>query len=128
MQRTRDQLRYEVKAYVLDTPAELLKNRIRRRAELMLNAGWIAEAQRALAAGLLTTPTAHQALGYRLIAEYLSGKFDRAALLEKIATATWQLARRQRTWFSHQHPEARMLAMPTEAEKLLAELVHFYRS
>ena len=60
-------------------------------------------------AGLLETPTAHQALGYRLIAEHLAGRFGFEELHARISTATWQLARRQRTWFRHQHPEAEPL-------------------
>ena len=30
--------------------------------------------------------------------------FDKETLLDKISTATWQYARRQRTWFRHQSP------------------------
>ena len=102
-------LRYEVEAWRLDPPTEVLKAKIARRAHLMLANGWIDEAKRALDAGLLDTPTAHQALGYRLIAEHLEGAFDRDELEKRIVTATWQFARRQRTWFRHQHPEARVL-------------------
>ena len=102
-------LRYDVEAWRLDPPTEVLKAKIARRAYLMLENGWIDEAKRALDAGLLSTPTAHQALGYRLIAEHLQGAFDRDELEKRIVTATWQFARRQRTWFRHQHPEARVL-------------------
>ena len=102
-------LRYEVEAWRLDPPAEILKDKIARRAHLMLENGWIDEAKRALDDGLLSTPTAHQALGYRLIAEHLRGDFDRKELEKRIVTATWQFARRQRTWFRHQHPEARAI-------------------
>ncbi len=102
-------LRYEVEAWKLELPSEVLRQRIHERARAMLENGWIEEARRAIAAGLLTSPTAHQALGYRLIGEHLAGRLDRDTLLERIATATWQLARRQRTWFRHRHPEARPL-------------------
>ena len=105
----RPKLRYEVEAWRLDPPVEVLKDKIARRTRLMLDCGWIDEAKRALDRGLLSTPTAHQALGYRLIAEHLSGAFDRNELEKRIVTATWQFARRQRTWFRHQHPEARVL-------------------
>ena len=101
-------LRYEVEAWRLDPPTDVLKDKIARRAHAMLENGWIEEARRALDRGLLSTPTAHQALGYRLIAEHLRGEFDRAELERRIVTATWQFARRQRTWFRHQHPEARV--------------------
>ena len=102
-------LRYEAEAWRLDPPTGVLKDKIARRAHLMLESGWIDEAKRALDAGLLSTPTAHQALGYRLIAGYLKGVCDRDELEKRIVTATWQFARRQRTWFRHQHPEARVL-------------------
>ena len=103
-------LRYAVDAWRLDPPAEALKAKIARRAHLMLENGWIDEAKRALDDGLLSTPTAHQALGYRIIAEYLRGAFARAELEKRIVVATWQFARRQRTWFRHQHPEARAMS------------------
>ena len=89
--------------------AKTLKQKIARRAENMLRNGWIDEARRAIANGLFSTPTAHQALGYRQIADYLDGRFSQEKLLSSICIATWQYARRQRTWFRHQHPEARVL-------------------
>ena len=89
---------------LIERESDVLKERIRKRAEVMLDCGWIEEAESAIAKGLFNTPTAHQALGYRIIAEYLDGKFDKDTLIEKISTATWQYARRQRTWFRHQAP------------------------
>ena len=104
-----DRLRYPVRAWRLDPEPEALKARIAARARKMLESGWIEEAEAAVAAGLLRSPTAHQALGYRLIADHLAGKFGADELLARISTATWQFARRQRTWFRHQHPEARVV-------------------
>ena len=107
-----DTLRYNVRAFKLETPTEILKERIRRRTVQMLETGWIHEAEKAIADGLFSSPTAHQVLGYKLIAQHLAGEFDHAELIDSIATATWQLARRQRTWFRHQHPEAETVNMP----------------
>lgn len=106
----RNTLRYDAEVWRLDPDAENLKNRIALRARKMLESGWISEAQQAIEKGLFTTPTAHQALGYRQIDSFLRGEFDRDTLWEKLCTATWQYARRQRTWFRHQHPEAKILA------------------
>lgn len=114
-QNPMDRLRYPVIAWKLETPTEILRKRISDRAAAMLDSGWIKEARRAIAAGLLESPTAHQALGYKLIAEHLAGNLTREQLHERISTATWQLARRQRTWFRHQHPEAQPLTMPPAA-------------
>ena len=117
-----DRLRFPVRAFKLvNDPAEL-RERIARRARQMLENGWIEEAEQAIRNGLLDSPTAHQAIGYRLIGDFLAGKLDRNQLEERIITATCQLARRQRTWFRHQHPEAEALPMPADPERLAARL------
>ena len=72
----------------------------------MLRRGWIEEARAAIGQGHLETPTAHQALGSSLIARFLNNEFSLPELKSKLITATRQYARRQRTWFRHQHPEA----------------------
>ena len=106
-------LRYNLSsnAFRLEHDRTVLQQRIAQRTRQMLRAGWIEEAENAIKAGLLTSPTAHQALGYKLIARYLAGEFDQAKLEELIVTATWQYARRQLTWFRHQHPELTALSM-----------------
>ena len=86
----------------------LLKERIRLRTQKMLEAGWVEECRQALAQGLENTPTAWQALGYRDIAEFLhqGEPGGQEALQELLANRTIQYARRQLTWFRHQHPGA----------------------
>lgn len=91
-----------------------LVNRIRRRAKIMLDSGWIDEARTMLAKGLLNAPTAWQAIGYAQIGDYLAGKMTRAELLESIVIATRQYARRQASWFRTQHREALFLTLPAE--------------
>ena len=95
-----------VKSFWIEHDREVLKKRIRKRAEIMLEAGWIEEADELIKQGLLQTPSAWQALGYSLIDRYLKNEFGYEELIEKISTATWQFARRQLTWFRHQHPES----------------------
>lgn len=107
--------RPDVRSFVLVWDRDELKRRIRLRTEQMLSAGWIEEAQTLIANGLLQTPTAWQALGYSLIGDFLNGKYTRSELADAIATATWQFARRQLTWFLHQHPEAEQVQMPFKA-------------
>ena len=91
-----------------------LVNRIRRRAAVMLESGWIEEAKEMLAKGLLQAPTAWQAIGYAQIGEYLAGKTTRDELLESIVVATRQYARRQASWFRSQHKDAAVFAVPAE--------------
>lgn len=89
----------------LEHDRSVLQERIARRAGVMLKAGWVEEAEAAIKSGLLESPTAHQALGYKIIARYLNGEIKFSELEQLIVTATWQYARRQQTWFRHQHPE-----------------------
>lgn len=102
------QLRFDLvsgNAIRLEHDRTVLQNRIALRTKEMLKNGWIDEARAAIANGLLTSPTAHQALGYKIINRYLNNDIDLAGLEQLIVTATWQYARRQQTWFRHQHPE-----------------------
>ena len=89
----------------LEHDRSVLQERIARRTGVMLKDGWIEEAEAAIKDGLLESPTAHQALGYKIIARYLKGEIKYSELEQLIITATWQYARRQQTWFRHQHPE-----------------------
>ncbi len=113
-------LRYPAHAWRLEWPREMLVRRIAERTDEMLAQGWIAEAAALLPRGLLASPTAKQALGYPLIAAHLAGRMDAATLRERLVVATRQYARRQATWFRHQHPEASILAMPVDIEAWLA--------
>ena len=83
----------------------------------MLDAGWIEETEALLQQGLLESPTACQALGYRDIADFLAGRIgDRDALAETIARRTIRFARKQCTWFRNQHPDAQILHVSSEEE------------
>ncbi|MDD5596753.1 MAG: tRNA (adenosine(37)-N6)-dimethylallyltransferase MiaA [Victivallaceae bacterium] len=112
------QLRFPVVAWNLCWERAELKRRIAERTQAMLDAGWVKETEAVIGAGILKTPTAHQVLGYKIISEYLDGKTDFETMRARIVTNTWQLARRQITWFSNQHPEAESIPMPTAYEIL----------
>lgn len=101
--------------FVLVRDRDDLIRRIRARAEAMLDSGWIEEARVMLAKGLPNTPTAWQAIGYAAIGDHLAGKLTRAELLESIAIATRQFARRQATWFRNRHREATFLHLPADS-------------
>ncbi len=107
--------------FVLLPDLDLLKERIRRRTAGMLQAGWIEEAQRAIGMGLMETPTARQALGYREIAEFLSeSSSDMEDLQLRLVSKTIHYARRQLTWFRHQHPGAVFIPVSSKADAISA--------
>ena len=110
--------------YCLIPVLSMLKERIRRRTALMLKNGWLEEADWADRNGLLQTPTARQALGYAEVIDYLRHglKGGLPALCEILTNRTVQYARRQVTWFKHQHPGAQLIEIEREegaVEKIL---------
>ena len=109
---------FPVRQIVLSWEREELKKRIAARTEKMLASGWIEDAEAMISKGLFDTPTAHQALGYKEIAEFLNGKITRTELIGKISTATWQYARRQITWFKAKHPGSETVNMPCDYTNL----------
>ena len=115
--------RSDARSFVLVWDPAVLKQRIMDRCRAMLKAGWIEEAEHFLGAGLGQAPTAWQVLGYREIAAYLDGTVTRADLPGRIATATWQFARRQNTWFRTQHPEAVRIPMPSPAAEIILRTI-----
>ncbi|MFZ2656876.1 MAG: tRNA (adenosine(37)-N6)-dimethylallyltransferase MiaA [Victivallales bacterium] len=116
-------LRYDVVARTLVWDRDLLKQRISLRTDRMLESGWIDEARAMISRGLLNSPTAHQALGYKIIAEHLDGMISFERMRERIITETWQFARRQITWFKNQSPESLPMDMPANMEKLIDEIM-----
>ena len=115
--------------YCLIPVLSMLKERIRRRTALMLKNGWLEEADWADRNGLLQTPTARQALGYAEVIDYLRHglKGGLPALCEILTNRTVQYARRQVTWFKHQHPGAQLIEIEREegaVEKILEAIHH----
>lgn len=122
LQSGEKRLRCDAKMFILLPEREELKRRIAARTAKMLQDGWIEEAGSAIKAGLLESPTARQALGYDIIGEYLSGRLSYEEMSDRIITKTWQFARRQLTWFRHQHPEGEVISYPLDVDKLCAEI------
>ena len=83
-------------------PRRDLYARIAARVRRMLDAGWDAEVRRLLAEGVSPEANGFQAIGYREVAEWASGRAGREETEGRIVAATRALARRQRTWFARE--------------------------
>jgi tRNA dimethylallyltransferase len=86
---------------VLTLPREVLYDRINRRVDAMLEAGWPQEVQRLRELPHPLSREARQALGYRELLEYQDRGGDWGETVELIRTHTRQFAKRQLTWFRH---------------------------
>ncbi len=114
-------------AFCLDRDRPDLYDRIERRIEEQMAAGWLDEVRRLMAMGLEQNPTAMQAAGYRELVAHLHGELTLPAAVAQIKTRTRQLARRQLTWFRHE-PGLRWLTLRRDepaaetAERIQKEL------
>lgn len=110
--------------FILMPSAELSRERIRKRAQAMFDAGWIDET-RAIAERFKASSTAAQALGYAIVIDHLEGRCSYGEMIERIVTATARYAKRQRTWFRHQHPKGIILPVDASdnAESIAARIL-----
>lgn len=81
---------------------EDLYARIAARVRQMLDAGWDAEVRRLLASGVSPDANGFAAIGYREVAEWVSGRSNREETERKVVAATRALSKRQRTWFARE--------------------------
>jgi tRNA dimethylallyltransferase len=100
-----------IPAVVLELSRDHLYDRINRRVDQMLAAGWMDEVRRLRELSQTLSREARQALGYRELMAHLDGVggdwFD---TVELIRTHTRQFAKRQLTWFRHL-PQLRPIAV-----------------
>lgn len=85
--------------FCLNRERQDLYERIERRIDEQIAAGWVAEVKRLLARGLEKNATAMQAAGYRELVAHVRGELTLTEAVRLIKTRTRQLARRQLTWF-----------------------------
>ena len=90
---------------------ELLYKRADARVEEMIDCGLLDEVRALSERGLFETDsTAAQAIGYKELGEYLSGKLTLNEAVENLKTATRRYAKRQLTWFRHEEGAYKLFA------------------
>lgn len=103
----------------LEPPRNWLRERIDRRVDLMMEAGWLDETHRLMQHNPPPGRTARQALGYRELIDHLQGRMTLDTAVGQIKIATRQFAKRQHTWFRNLE-ECR--ALPITGEELPEEI------
>lgn len=107
--------------YLVVDPGPALRDRIARRVDAMLAAGWEAEVA-ALARTVAEDAPAWNATGYAVLRSAVRGGTTRAAAREAIITRTRQYAKRQRTWIRHQLAGADVTHLDPSRPDALARL------
>lgn len=94
------QARYESLRLGVSWPRDVLAKRIDERLERRLEQGMIEEVQGLMDRGATTEFLLGLGLEYRFITQYLIGEIpDKQEMLDKLAIAIKQFAKRQMTWF-----------------------------
>lgn len=91
--------------YLVVDPGPVLASRIESRVDAMLDSGW-AEEVRELRDRIPADAPAWKASGYEAMRDYVEGRCDLSTVRQRVIIETRQYAKRQRTWFRHQLPEA----------------------
>jgi tRNA dimethylallyltransferase len=92
--------------FIMDWPGEVLEELLAQRIDLMFQRGVTEEVKAFLAENYPNDLPIMKTIGLNEIAQLLEGELDIEEVREKMIIATRQYAKRQRTWFRNQCPEA----------------------
>lgn len=95
----REQPRFDHVLVILTCPRPVLIERIERRVDAMLEAGWVDEVRALIEAGYSPSLHCFKALGYREIVRHVNAEISYETMREQIKAKTRQFAKRQMTWF-----------------------------
>lgn len=113
--------RWRVVKVAVDPVRRDLYAKIETRVRRMLEAGWDDEVRRLLQRGVPLESNAFGAIGYREVADWISGRAGREETEKEIVAATRRLAKRQRTWFRRERDLLRV--SPEEAVRATLDLL-----
>ena len=98
-QRTQTPPPWDVRIAGLTMERPALDERIERRANRQLEAGWVDEVRALLAAGYSPSLSSFRSIGYREIAAHIEGRMPADEMRQAIVSKTRRFARSQFAWF-----------------------------
>lgn len=98
---------FKILSVAIDREPREMEKRLEDRSQRMFAEGLVAEVENLLAAGWSEQLKPFGSIGYKQTLEYLQGQITMEETLGKTITATRRYAKRQRTWFRGQMPQAR---------------------
>jgi tRNA dimethylallyltransferase len=91
---------FDFTVYAIDTPRDVLYNRINVRVDKMLEMGLLDEVKHVMAlCENKLSKTALQAIGYKEFIDYFNGICDLDTAIERVKQGSRNYAKRQLTWF-----------------------------
>jgi tRNA dimethylallyltransferase len=112
----------------LSMPRQELYQRIDRRIDGMLEAGWVEEVRVLLDQGASPDLPSLSAIGYAQLAAYLAGDMQNEQAIREIRRLTRQFVRRQANWFKADDPEIQWFEVVPGVEEAIAELIENWLS
>ncbi|MFZ2038660.1 MAG: tRNA (adenosine(37)-N6)-dimethylallyltransferase MiaA [Minisyncoccia bacterium] len=91
--------KYNVLQIGITAPDEVLRDRIYKRLIRRMNGGMVNEIKKLHKNGMSWKRMEQLGLEYRYLSRFLTGKYSKAEMLEKLNSEIWQFARRQKSWF-----------------------------
>ncbi len=107
----------------LKLPKEDLRERVRIRAQKMLDQGLVVETEKIMDEGFEDWK-ALQSVGYKEVGRFLNEELEEFELLEEIIKSTMSLSKRQMTWFK-KDPETTWFEVPTELDSAVLHALEF---
>ena len=98
-QEKQQELKYNATVFGLSMERDFLYERINLRVDRMLEAGLEEEVRNLLNGGVPNDCLSMKSLGYRQMADYLTGRCDFATAVDDIKKETRHFAKRQITWY-----------------------------
>lgn len=111
--------------YLVVDPGTRLSARLDERLTAMLEMGWEGEVER-LARTVPADAPAWNGTGYRWLRAALANECSREDAVTRVRIETRQYAKRQRTWFRHQLPPARVTRIDPDAPDALARAMRWW--
>lgn len=111
---------YDVLLLGIETPDDVLRERINNRVDRRLEDGMIEEVERLYQEGLSWERMDELGLEYRYISYFLKGDLSKEEMIEILKTKIWQYAKRQKTWFKK---DERIVWVRVEERKLIFDIV-----
>lgn len=126
--RRREPVPYRVLQIGLNRPRPEMDERINRRVDLMIEAGFVDEVAGLLALGVTPDLPSMSAIGYRQIAAHLNGDSTLDEAVEEIKKITRKFYRGQMNWFKLTNPDIHWFEMGEDPETEISALISEFLS
>jgi len=107
--KTQEESPYEFLVIGLNAPDDILKERIIKRLGDRLEEGLVEELKRLNRGGVSWEKLISFGLEYKFVSQYIQDKFEYNEMVQRLNTALYRFAKRQKTWFRRWQKQGRKI-------------------